>query len=131
MALRLGLLRFILGGQSKFHVYNVAPDRFATGGPTLTTFFCLVYEGREDPIGHHRHASETRADDGPTFNSGLVALGFLRGSGPVLLGNRFFFIFQGGSGPPVAPPLDAPMHLIISTVVCNYVNRWSAHPHIK
>ena len=99
----------------------------------MTTFFCLVYEGGgggEDPVGHHRHASETRADDGPTFNSGLVALGFLRGSGPVLLINHIFF-FEGGSGPPVPPPLDAPMHLIISTVVCNYVNRWSAHPHIK
>ena len=56
-----------------------------------------------------------RADDGPTLNSGLVALRFFRGSGPVLLRNPFFLRFfsvcvcgGGGSGPPV-PPLDPRM----------------------
>ena len=32
-------------------------DSFVRGGPTLTKFF-LVYEGREDPAGNHRPASE-------------------------------------------------------------------------
>ena len=31
-----------------------------------------------------------RVDDGPTLNAGLVALLFVRGSGPVLLGNPIF-----------------------------------------
>ena len=42
------------------------PERFDRGGPTLTTFFVVVFlvdEGREDPnttkVGHHRPASET------------------------------------------------------------------------
>ena len=39
-----------------------------------------------------------RADYGPTLNAGLVALRFFRGSGPVLLGNPFFVIFQGVGG---------------------------------
>ena len=45
-----------------------------------------------------------RADDGPTLNAGLVALWFLRGSGPVLLRNPYIFVsFQGGGvGPPVS-----------------------------
>ena len=31
-----------------------------------------------------------RVDDGPTLNAGLVALGFFRGSGPLLLRNPIF-----------------------------------------
>ena len=56
-------------------------------------------------------------NDGPTFNAGLVALYFSRGSGPVLLRDPiflllllllllFFFFFLGGGGggqPPVLP----------------------------
>ena len=35
----------------------------------------------------------------------LVALGFFRGSGPVLLRNpTFLYFFSGGSGPPAPPP---------------------------
>ena len=50
-----------------------------------------------------------RDDDGPTLNAGLVVvLRFLRGSGPVLLENPIFVIFQwggGGKGPdPLSPP---------------------------
>ena len=40
-----------------------------------------------------------QADDGPALNAGLVALWFLRGSGPVLLRNPLFVIFQGGPDP--------------------------------
>ena len=36
------------------------------------------------------------ADDAPTMNAGLVVLGFLRGSGPVLLGNPIFRDFSEG-----------------------------------
>ena len=55
-------------------------------------FFNIVYKGRM--------AFSWRADVGPTLNSGLVALGFYRGSGPVLLRNPNFS--------PV-PPLDPRM----------------------
>ena len=52
-----------------------------------------------------------RADDGPTFNDGLVALCLVRGSGPVLLRNPIFFCnFSGGENPPV-PPLVALLRL--------------------
>ena len=37
-----------------------------------------------------------RACDGPTLNAGLVALRFLRGSGPVLLRNPYNCYFSGG-----------------------------------
>ena len=56
-----------------------------------------------------------RADDGPTLNSGLVALRFFRRSGPgvsaVLLYETLNFCdFSGGSGSgPPSPPLDPPM----------------------
>ena len=46
-----------------------------------------------------------RADDGPTWNAGLVSIGFFRGSGPVAKESNIFVIFQGVSGPPVPPPL--------------------------
>ena len=49
--------------------------------------------------GYHQPASERhrwRADNGPKLNAGLVALLFLRGSGPVLLRNLYF---SGGGGP--------------------------------
>ena len=73
------------------------------GGPTL--IFFLVNEGRKDPAGHHRPAFCWRADDGPTLNSGLVALGFFRDSGPVLLRNpKFLRFFRGVRNP--FPPLD-------------------------
>ena len=47
-----------------------------------------------------------RADNGPTLNASLVALQFFSGSGPVLLENLYFVIFQGGGGSgPLSPPL--------------------------
>ena len=65
-----------------------------------------------------------RPNHGQTLNSGLVALLFFRGSGPVLLKNKFFVIFQGGSRRPV-PPLDLPMPAyllsLISTLVINFL----------
>ena len=47
-----------------------------------------------------------QADDGPTLNAGLVALGFFRGSGAVLLKKLYFgdFSRREGSEPPVPPP---------------------------
>ena len=52
--------------------------------------------------GHHRPAREMafrwHPDDGLTLNSGLVALRFFRGSGPVMLRKPFFVIFHGGGG---------------------------------
>ena len=48
---------------------------FYHSGPTLT-FYCVVYEGREDPnttkTGHHRRFAGG-LNDGPTLNAGLVA----------------------------------------------------------
>ena len=45
-----------------------------------------------------------RPDDGLTLNSGLVALRFFRGSGPVLLGNPIFCDLSGVGSEPPAPP---------------------------
>ena len=54
------------------------------------------------------------SDDGPTLNTGLVALWFFRGSVPVLLRNPFV-ISQGGVRTPVpSPPLDPRMTLFIA-----------------
>ena len=41
-----------------------------------------------------------RPDDGLTLNSGLVALRFFRGSGPVLLRKPIFLPLGGGGGSP-------------------------------
>ena len=66
------------------------PDSFIRGGPTLTTFFLPVDEGRDDPITtkcgplsvRQRNvicmAFRCRADDDPLLNTGLVALWFFQ-----------------------------------------------------
>ena len=54
------------------------PESFVRGGPTLTMLFFSLLVFR------------WRANDGPTLNDGLLALWFLRGSGPVLFGNPIF-----------------------------------------
>ena len=46
-----------------------------------------------------------RTEDGPTLTSGLVALGFFRGSGPVLLRSPIYCDLQGGPDP-LPPSLD-------------------------
>ena len=52
-----------------------------------------------------------RAGDGPTLNSGLVALWFYRGSGPKLLRNPIFFCdFAGGGGRIPSPTGSAHDH---------------------
>ena len=56
--------------------------------------------------GHHRLFA-----GGPII-SGLVALRFSRGSGPVLLRNPIFRDFQGG-GSPLSPSLDLPMASVL------------------
>ena len=51
-----------------------------------------------------------RADDGPTLNTGLVALWFFRGSRPVLLENPIFlWFFKGGGGHDLLPPPPPPL----------------------
>ena len=42
------------------------------------------------PSARQRNAIEIDVDAGPTLNAGLVALRFLRGSGPVVLRNPIF-----------------------------------------
>ena len=80
----------------------------------------IFYEGRVDPEGHHRPASET-----PTLNSGLVALEFYRGSGPVSLRNPIFCYFSGGPSP-LCPPLDPRM-----SNNCNTTKNFSTTPGIS
>ena len=66
-------------------------DPFLLISKTLTTFFLsvfLVNELKEDPNttkSGHLFAFHWRADDGPTLNASLVALGFFRGCEPVFL----------------------------------------------
>ena len=53
------------------------PEKFVRGGPTLTTFFLTVDEGREDPsttLSGPSSARQRRVDDGPKLNAGLVAM---------------------------------------------------------
>ena len=66
-------------------------------------FLCfLVDEGKEDPnstkAGHHM-AFRWRADNSPTLNAGLVALGFFQGIRTCIGKKRCsIIIFQGRSG---------------------------------
>ena len=48
------------------------PESFIREGPTLTTFFLA------DDY-HYKRAFRWRTDDGPTLNTGLVALRFFQG----------------------------------------------------
>ena len=81
--------------------------KFCQRGSNSFFFFFLVDEGREDkpaiigPTAKGHLNGVSLADRcGPTLNTGLVALRFFRGSGPVLLRNPIFFeIFQGGGDP--------------------------------
>ena len=58
-------------------------------------------------------AFRLRADDGPAFNVGLVALCSSRGSGPVLLTNPIALSFSRVVRTPVSPSGSA---LVISLV---------------
>ena len=75
-----------------------------------------------------------RADDGPTLNSGMVALWILRGSGQVLLKKTLifviFFFLGGGRGPDhLSPPRDPSMLLLLlliwSLEVANGFGKWT------
>ena len=78
---------------------------FFRGGPTF-----IFFSWWEDPnttksgptLAGQRNAI-WRANDGPTLNTGLVALWFYRGSGPVLLRNPFCDFSGGEFRPPVLP----------------------------
>ena len=63
--------------------------------------------GREDP--NITLSGTSSADDGPTMNAGLVSLQFFRRSGPVLLRNPTFVIFQEGWTPYPPARLDPRM----------------------
>ena len=112
--------KFLQGPSHKFCHRTSNSDRFF-----CVFFFLFVYEGREDPNATLSRPSsalqrntiwmELRwcADVGPTWNAGLVALWFFRGSRPVLLRNPIFLWFFRGVGticPP--PPLDPRMVLL-------------------
>ena len=51
-----------------------------------------------------------RAYDGPKLNPGLIALGFVRGSGPVFLRNPIFCDFPGVCGPDPCPAPSGSAH---------------------
>ena len=81
-------------------------------------FSPFLYQGIiEDPntIINGSMVSGWWADDGPTLNAGVVALGFFRGSDPVLLRNPLFCDFSGGGGgwcldllfSPLNPPMTS------------------------
>ena len=61
-----------------------------------------------------------RADDGPSLNAGSVASQFFRGSGPELLRNPIFVIFQGGGGVRTPGPPSGSAHGD-PVVVCSLV----------
>ena len=79
------------------------PESLVRGGPTLTSVFRRKRRSKQIPLkaGHHRPASETpfkwrfAGDNGPKFNTGLVALCFFQG----MRTPNIFVIFQGGPDP--------------------------------
>ena len=91
--------------------------KFASGSPTLTTYFFIHFFMRGEWIqnalkeGYHRPASETsftfrwRADDGPTLNACLVALIFQGIWTSIARKPYIFVIFQGGQDPLPPSPL--------------------------
>ena len=74
---------------------------FQRGSNFDYVFFFLVDDGREDP---------NTTISGPSSNAGLVVLWFYSGSGPVLLGNYIFVIFQGVRTPCPPPPPSRSAH---------------------
>ena len=91
--------------------------------------------------GNHRPARGTPSKwrfigvpgDGPTLNAGLVALWFLRGSGPVLLRYPIFYNFPEGVGTPCRPPLDPQMYYLFVFVLftCNQVRNSCSYKVLK
>ena len=83
--------------------------KFCQRGSNFNRFFWLflVNERRDDPnttiSGTLRAHQRNTIYDGPTLNSGLVALWFFRRFGPELLRNPKFCDFQEGFGPPYPP----------------------------
>ena len=72
------------------------PESSIRGGG-VQLFFNLFFldKGREDPnttkSGHHQPASDWRAGDGSTLNTGLVALSFLGDPDVTVCYLRYFF----------------------------------------
>ena len=96
------------------------PGSFVRGGPTLTTFFLLLFVfswwGSEDS--NTTISGSSLARQRKPFKWCLVALWFSRGCGSVLLRNPIFlWFFSGGPDPPPlwnlsldpTPSLEPPM----------------------
>ena len=104
----------VLVGSLLFHLFS---KTFLYSNPKRRHMFFvfLLLDRRDDASkyhykrGHHRPASET-SFKWPKITCWLGSFVSFRGSRPVCLRNRIFFvIFQGGSGLPALPPLDPPM----------------------
>ena len=93
------------------------PDSFVRGGPTLTTFFYLVDEGRKDlnttlnvqsldpPAKRHLNGVLLACRWWPNIEFWLGSLVIFQENWTSIAKKPYFFvIFQGGSGPPVPPP---------------------------
>ena len=81
------------------------PERFFREGPALTIFFfCLVYEGREDPNTTLSGPSSARQQRWPNIECWCGSLVITRGSGQVLHRNPIIFCHYSGevSGPRVS-----------------------------
>ena len=88
------------------------PESFASGGPTLTTFFFCLIRGERIQIpleaGHYRSAIENGVSPAcwwwPNIESWLGSFVFFQGSGPITNIAKKPHIFcnfsGGGSGPP-------------------------------
>ena len=94
------------------------PIKFCQRGSISEVF--LVDEGEESRPSSARQrnaikmAFRWRADEGSTLNAGLVALGFFRGSGPILLRKPIalgFFRGWGGGGGADIPVPSVSVHM--------------------
>ena len=93
--------------QNSLHILCSDPESFFRGGPTLTTFFVLVDDGREDPNTTIR--LKGCFTGGPMIKCWLgsfVALQGIRTS--IAKKPNLFVIFQGGPDP-LSPLLGPPM----------------------
>ena len=100
------------------------PESFFRGGPTLTTFFFLLFflfsvDGMErgskchykwaiigPPVKRHWNGGSLACRYWPTIECWLGSLVIFRGSRSILLGNSIFlWCFRGGGGPDPLSPL--------------------------